>query len=758
MERIITQFSIYPPRRGEMRAHSKTLRTSTLTGRSPIIVPSRFLLPSYAATLFFSAGLLFFVQPMVAKMVLPRLGGSPAVWNTAMCFFQATLLCGYLYAHLLATRLDRTAQALIHAAVLLAATAFLPLNLGNAIPPANGTPVLWLITKLAATVGLPFFALSATAPLLQRWFSRTGHPAAADPYFLYAASNAGSLVALVAYPLLVEPNLPLSLQSHAWSIGLGFVAVGIGLCWLGYRSPPSAELAAPVEQIHPGNWDRARWVAYAFVPSGLLLAVTAHITTDLAAAPLFWVVPLALYLLTFIFAFANRPPLPHWLMLKLQLYLLIPLIVISAAVQSLWLLAAHLALFFVTAMVCHGELARRRPPAQYLTEFYLFVSLGGVLGGIFDALIAPAIFPDIWEYPLLLVAACLARPGAREANWGGRGELVCALVLIGCLDVLIHTGAAAGCVAVPILAVAGLALFRLSERRWWFAFGVAAFLFVEYAAAAGSTLETVRSFFGVHRVRLVEDGTIRVLQNGTTIHGAAYVAADRETTPLGYYSQEGPFGRFFAAIANRQPKTIGVVGLGSGELACYARPGQNWTYHEIDAEVVRIARDTHYFHFLERCGGDVKIVLGDARLTLQDVPDRHYDVLVIDAFSSDSIPLHLLTREALALYQRKLTANGVILFHISNRYVDLRPVVSALAADSGSPARRLLDLAPQSTSVARLSAEVVAIGQPGSKLDDLPPSDGWRDMAAAPRTALWTDERSDLVSNIRIAGRDFSGD
>jgi spermidine synthase len=718
--------------------------------------PARLLLPTYAATLFFSAGLLFLVQPMVTKMVLPRLGGSPAVWNTCMCFFQAALLCGYLYAHFLATRVERRRQALIHATVLLMAAAFLPLDLTGATPPPDGIPVLWLIGRLAISVGPPFFAVSATAPLLQRWFSRTQHPAAADPYFLYAASNAGSLLALLAYPLLVEPNLALPVQSYAWSLGLGLVAAGIAICWLGYHDRPGVETAtlASKTAIPPTVWsERARWVGFAFLPSALLLAVTAHITTDLASAPLFWVVPLALYLLTFIFAFASRPPLKHDLMLRLQPLLLIPLVMISAVVQSLWLLGMHLALFFITAMVCHGELARRRPTASRLTEFYLYVSLGGVLGGILNALIAPAIFPDIWEYPALLAASCLVRPASRREGHSLRCELLCALLVITSLYALIHTGAT-GWTAAPVLGVAGLALFRMSERRLWFAFGVATFLFVQYAASASTALVTVRSFFGVNRVRLVEDGTMRVFQHGTTIHGAEYVDPARATIPLGYYSHEGPFGRFFAAIATRGGvRNVGVVGLGVGDLACYATPGQSWTFHEIDPAVERIARDPRWFHFLERCGNDPNVILGDARLTLHDVPDGRYDVLVIDAFSSDSIPLHLLTREALALYFSKLAPDGVLLFHISNRYVDLRPVLSALAADTGAPVRRLIDLAPQSTSPARLSAEVVAMAPSGRRLDFLSAADGWRELAPVSTTALWTDERSDIVSQIRLFGR-----
>jgi hypothetical protein len=727
-----------------MRADTKTIAIASAA------FPARLLLPSYGATLFFSAGLLFLVQPMVTKMVLPRLGGSPAVWNTSMCFFQAMLLGGYLYAHLLATRFERRAQALIHGAVLLAAAAFLPLDLTQATPPPDSIPVLWLIGRLAISVGPPFLAISATAPLLQRWFSRTDHPAAADPYFLYAASNAGSLIALLSYPLLVEPNLSLPAQSGAWSLGLALVAAGIGICWLGYRDRPGDGSVVATSATSPEWADRLRWVAFAFVPSALLLAVTAHITTDLASAPLFWVIPLALYLLTFIFAFASRPPLPHALMLRLQPFLIIPLVVVSALLHSIWLLGLHLALFFVTAMVCHGELARRRPPAANLTEFYLYISLGGVLGGIFDALIAPVIFPDIWEYPLLLALSCLARPAPGAGGAGTRwADFYLPVVLLAGLAALIFTGNLPAWALVAGLTLGAVALLQFSERPWRFALGVTACLVAEQVAASDNTLATARSFFGVNRVRLVEDGTLRVFQHGTTVHGAEYVDPGRETVPLGYYNPAGPFGRFFAALAGRPVKNVGIVGLGAGDLACYAKPGQSWTFHEIDPLVERIARDPRYFHFLERCGNGPKVVLGDARLTLHDVPDGHYDVLVIDAFSSDSIPLHLLTREALALYRSKLASDGALLVHISNRYLDLAPVLAALAEDAGMPARHLIVLAPPPESAARLSAEVVALGQPVHSLDFLLGSEGWQQMTATPRAALWTDARSDIVSRIK---------
>jgi SAM-dependent methyltransferase len=722
--------------------------------KAQLAASAQALLLTYAATLFLSAWMLFLVQPMVAKMVLPRLGGSPSVWNTAMCFFQAMLLLGYLYAHLL-TRLGRRTQGVIHGLVLLGTACFLPLDLSQATPPPEGIPALWLIGQLAITVGPPFFALSATAPLLQHWFSRTAHRAAADPYFLYAAGNVGSLLALLAYPLLFEPSLPLAAQSRGWAVGLIFVAGGIALCWLGYRDGAAA-LHPSVPAARP-SWDeRLRWVALAFVPSALLLAVTAHITTDLVSAPLLWVIPLALYLLSFIFAFASRPPLPHALMLLVQPFLIIVLAALAPLSHSIWLILPVLAMFFVTGMVCHGELARRRPPATSLTDFYLHMSLGGVLGGIFGALLAPALFPAIWEYPLLLAAACLARPASpANGRWARRGDVVLPLLLFLFLVVLYAAGGTANRIAAPPLPIRFAAamvptfvLLNFRARRLRFALGVGACLMALQLAGIRDTLLTTRSFFGVYRVWVAEGGALRVLHHGNTVHGVASTRPGEERTPLGYYSREGPFGRFFAAIAHRPIRRVGVIGLGTGGLACYATPGQYWTFHEIDPLIERIAREERFFGFLARCGNSPRVILGDARLTLQDVPNGTYDVIILDAFNSDSIPLHLLTREALALYRRKLAPDGVMLFHISNRYLDLVPVVAALAQDIGAPAKWLAYAPPGFDSFERMSTEVTAIGQPGGRLDDLQASDGWRDLPPAPASALWTDARSAIVSRI----------
>ena len=423
---------------------------------------------------------------------------------------------------------------------------------------------------------------------------------------------------------------------------------------------------------------------------------------------------------------------------------------LSLVSHNIWLLGLHLAAFFVIAMVCHGELATRRPPVENLTEFYLYVSLGGVLGGLFVALVAPVIFSDIWEYPVMIAASCLLRPAASGGGAGPlrRDILLPGLVLVLLLGLLYFEHVPAP-VVVGALILTALALLRFSERRWRFALGVSACLLVAQLATLQRTLETTRSFFGVYRVRLVDDGRIRVLQHGTTVHGAASTEPGREAMPLGYYARDGAFGRFFSALAARPVQRVGVIGLGTGGLGCYARPGQSWVFHEIDPVVEHLARDERFFHFLAECGASARIALGDARLTLQQAPDHFYDVLVIDAFSSDSIPIHLLTREALALYHRKLAPSGVTLFHISNRYLELVPVIAALAADAGAPARHLHYWPADPDSVAHLETEVVAVGEIGGNLDFLTADSGWEPMPLALRSALWTDQRSDIVSRIK---------
>jgi spermidine synthase len=728
------------------------------SGTAWIMLP-RAVLPLFAATLYISAGLMFLVEPMVAKMVLPLLGGSPAVWSTCLVFFQATLLLGYAYAHALTRVAPRRAQILIHVAVLFLAALSLPLNIGANLPSQGAWPALSLLVHLTLVAGPVVFAISATAPLLQSWFSDLDHETAGDPYFLYASSNAGSLLALLSYPFLVEPALPLHQQAVLWSWGFGILAAGIALSGgVTVFSTPPAMVIAPPDAAAPLQWrERLGWTVLTFVPSSLLLGVTSYITTDVVSAPLLWVVPLAIYLLTFILVFARRPPLPQAVIVRLMPFVLIPLVLTMAPGLQVPLpvrLILHLGCLFIVAMVCHGELARRRPSSERLTDFYFCLSIGGVLGGMFNALLAPVIFPDVWEYPIALVAACLIRPATPDDS--GRSLAWDIVLPLGLLAIVFlatrllltsEGGHLSVLMALFGMMVPGIALLNFWPRRVRFAAGVAACLVASAAAGSGDTITTDRSFFGVSRVQIKNDhdGRYIVMFNGTTLHGVKSLAPGEETLPMGYYSHEGPFGRFFAALPAGHVHHVGVIGLGTGGLACYAAPGQDWTFYEIDPLAERIADDPRYFQFLENCGNHPHVVMGDARLTIANAPDAFYDVLVLDAFSSDSIPMHLITREAMALYLRKLAPDGRLLFHISSRNLDLREVVGTLAADAGLVARLGFDNAGPRSIWRHTPAVVVAMARGSEQLVGVDQAHGWQTLPAGAQRFLWTDQRSDLL-------------
>ena len=719
------------------------------------------LLASFTASLFLSAFLLFSVQPVVSRMLLPRLGGSPAVWNTCVCFFQAALLLGYGYAHFVAGRLQPRAQLALHGLVLASGLAVLPLSLGVDAPPTDAAPIGWLLMRLALAVGAPFIALAATAPLLQHWFSLTTHPQAADPYFLYVASNSGSLLALLSYPVLIETTLDLSGQAHLWSAGFAATAAAVLACGITAQRQaapvPTPATVAAMEAL-TSNAERLRWVALAFVPSALMLAVTTYITTDIAATPLFWVVPLAIYIGTFILAFARRQFVRLRILLVLQGMALAAAGVVgmTGTTNAAGLIIA-ISAFTLTAAVCHTELAQRRPDVGRLTGYYLLISVGGALGGVFSALLAPVLFLGPWEYPLLLIAACLVRPpplpARRWENWAIRGDLLLPVGLTALAIALLWAASPAGPEAlrpaarVVSIVAPGAALLWFAKRRVRLAMALAGFLLFPALVDASDTLIMARSFFGVHRVRRLPNEDLVVLQHGTTVHGMQSIRPGEELTPVGYYDRTGPFGRLFAALGRRAlPITaVSVLGLGTGMLACYARAGEDWTFREIDRVVERIARDERWFHFVAGCGNHPAVVLGDARLTLASDTAARYDLVIVDVFSSDSVPVHMLTREALALYFARLKPDGIVLFHVSNRYLDLTPVVARLAADAGAPVRHLL-VPPIGAARRRIGAEVVAVAAPGGELDALA-ADGWD--VPTPGPVLWTDQRSDILGVIR---------
>ena len=668
-----------------------------------------------------------------------------------MMFFQLVLLAGYGYAHLLTRRVTSLRmQVMVHGAVVAAGLLFLPFALApNAAPPVEGSPILWLVGVLAARVGWPFFALSASAPLLQAWFARRDRR---DPYVLYAASNAGSLLALLAFPVLLEPSLTLAGQSSAWRFGYwGLLVLLAGIGTLLLRGALPAPVTA--HETVPGWKDRLIWIVLAFVPSSLLLGVTTHITTDVASAPLFWVVPFALYLLTFIIAFAR--PIAQGGLLKAHAAAITAIaamtlltVVFALGGSVLVTVGLHLGAFFATALMCHAEMARRRPAASGLTSFYFCMSIGGAMGGVFNALVAPAVFSSDVEYYLALVASCAVRvlmTDARKITWR---DLALPLLL----GAVVAAVAWRSVDATPFsmtgrmlfLLPCALALYWFSQRPLRFTLGVAAVIGgAVLVQGAVDTLASERSFFGINRVKLLEGGTRTALVHGTTVHGLEFTDPRRWRDPLAYYARPGPVGQMFAA--DRPRGRAALIGLGTGALACYRPPKADWTFFEIDAAVVRLARDTRYFHYLQQCPGS-KIVLGDGRLSLKSMPDHAYDLIVIDAFSSDSIPTHLLTREAFALYLQKLAPHGVILFNLSNKYLKLGPVLGTVVMHAGAHGRRQL-FYPSTVEEAQgaSGSEWMVIAADKADLAFL----NWPATRAEPGIAPWTDDFSNIFQVIQ---------
>ena len=723
----------------------------------------------FIATVFTGAWLVFWIQPLAGKIVLPVLGGSPAVWTTALAFFQAALLGGYAYAHALARWLGLRAQVVAHLGCLALAGLALPVATSTAWPADVAAPVPWLLGFLAGTVGAPFVVASATAPLAQRWFAETGHRHAADPYFLYAASNVGSIAVLLAYPFAIEPLLGVRAQAAAWAWGFAVLAVGVAGCGVAAAlrrgGPVAVSDPVPRPRPHPaGSTGRERlaWLAYSAVPSCLLLGVTGHLSTDIASGPLLWAAPLALYLLSFVNAFARRPLIPHGPACRAMAWALVLLVVVlpwrgAAAV----FLPLHLAVFFVVATACHLELARRRPEPARLTEFYLFVALGGLLGGAGVALVAPAVFDAVLEYPLGLVLAAALLPASRAARRMPQvSDAVVAVLVLAVVYGGVSLSAWLGW-PQPLIAVAGvyaaLAALVLSRqiRPLGFALGIAAFAAIAVVPPWPDDADGLwrgRSFFGVYHVEESADAGRRV-RHGTTIHGGQILDADGRLLPTAYYTHASPVADALrVARARHERLSVGVVGLGTGALAHYRRDGDAWRYFEIDPLVAWLAVDSGYFGMLDAYDPQPSIILGDARLALAEEADDTFDVLVLDAFSSDAVPTHMLTREAVALYLQKIRPGGIAVLHVSNRYLDLASVVAAVALDIGCPAvfgtRSTSEL--QETDAAAAGSAWAAIARDPAAFEGLAPY--WRPFEAADAGPLWRDDHASLVPVIRWRG------
>ena len=726
------------------------------------------LLRVYAGAIFLSAALLFAVQPMFTKMVLPKLGGTPAVWSVAMVFFQAVLLAGYAYAHALTKYLPGKRSIVVHVVVMCAATLFLPLAIASwwGRPPADATAAFWLLGLFGVSIGLPFFALSANGPLLQAWFARTNHPSASNPYFLYAASNIGSFLALLSYPFVLEPLSTLGQQTRGWAVLFIVLIVLIGWCgWLMLRAPRTEESAVQASTYPPPTWrNAAHWVVLAAVPSALLVSVTAHISTDIAAAPFMWVIPLALYLATFVIVFSNRPILPHnWMIAVEPLFIvaIAGIIVLDIRQYVLGLLVLNVVAFFVITMVCHGELSRSRPPAQHLTAFYMWMSAGGVIGGIFAGLIAPNVFSWVLEYPLLIVAAVLLRPGLEMPSnwrtqllWAGAIAVVAIAAYPGIADRYVTDQTTFYYVIGGLLVVAGL----VSREPLPFAAVIAVVFIIGTAYRPDSEVrQTMRSFFGVHKITETADGAFRVFLHGTTIHGAERLRDEGGEPITGqppmitYYHPNSPMGVTVKAVRARVngPIKVAVVGLGTGTFACFAERGDSFKFYEIDASVEKLARDPARFRYLEQCAPDIPVVLGDARLTLAESPDK-YDLIVLDAFSSDAIPVHLMTREAMAIYVSKLAPGGIVMMHISNRHMELASVVAGIAHANGLVSRQNNRVAREGEDDGRyiFTSNVVISAREEKDFGQLLEDEDWTELAIDANQRIWTDDYSNIIGAI----------
>ena len=730
----------------------------------------------YSITVFLNAALLFIIEPMVAKMILPFLGGSPAVWNTSLMFYQACLLAGYAYAHFGASWLGTRRHAFVHLILAVAALSLLPVALpAHWLTAPTRDPVSLVLAVLTVSIGFPFLILSAGAPLMQKWFAQGKHSAARDPYFLYAASNAGSIAGLLAYPLLLEPRLTLSQQNHFWLFGYLVLLISMSLCALYFLRPltgHSGEASAPVEQLDPTPSDsmevsfarRLRWVLWSVVPSSLLLGVTSYVTTDVASAPLFWVVPLTAYLLSFVVAFAHPSWAANPFLIRLQVFLLLGAAsteFLNATRPAWFILPLHLISFFVTSLICHGQLAKDRPGAQRLTDFYFWISVGGVLGGVFNALIAPVIFKGVVEYPLAIAAAAFIRPYIGESD---------ASKLSRCLDwllppalvalILVITLAMRHAQILPpgndrllICGVSAVIFVAFAHRPLRFGVAVTALILISlwYPSAAGKLLYADRSFFGSYRATLHADGKRHVLFQGTTVHGAQSSDPQMRLQPLTYFHRTGPAGQVLRLFAKlRGEGHVAVVGLGTGALACHGSAGQTFAFYEIDPLVEKIARDESLFTYLRDCAPKITVIIGDARLSLAKAGDNYYDLLVLDAFSSDVIPTHLLTREALQLYLKKTAADGILLAHISNRYMDLAPVLGRLAQSLNLVAyiRNDFDITPTESAEGKSASRWVMLAHREEDVAPFLVNRRWQRLDEQSTGELWTDDFTDLLKVI----------
>jgi hypothetical protein len=737
------------------------------------------VLAAFIATSLLSALLLFLVQPLMARYMLPLFGGSSAVWAVTMCFFQFALLLGYGYAHILNRFLPLRFGIVLHCVLMLAASTLLPIELSEQSLASNSSVPegVALLMLLAGSIGLPFAVMSANAPLIQSWFSASGHKDAAEPYFLYGASNLGSIAALLVYPALIEPNIGLHEQAGLWARGFMSLSAALLVCGAliaGRQHTAYHHTGSSADAVSWSRW--GYWLMMAFLPSALLVAWTNHMTTDVATAPFLWLPPLILYLVSFIAVFRAKP----WFnpaQLRVAQLVTVPLTFVLAGnthhLLFIPLMLAGAIAFFSTACLCHLQMFTSRPDASRLTGFYLTMSLGGVLGGLFVSLLAPVLFQDVSEYGLLLLMAVFCAPdifGDAKIREQFRKPVV--LLLAGvAVGVVFHFAGAffgkaewLGQNALLLgFCAAAIALFANAQRKLLISIFI--FLLVTRAGVHQDPLvHQSRNFFGVLTVKQSSDFSI--MYHGTTVHGAQAMAdlqlpAGQKPAPMTYYAKGGGMAQALGSVKQRlqhlaREKSFGIVGLGAGSLVCYRDANENWTTFEINPDVVKAARDPKLFNFMDRCGAGVPVVIGDARLTMQNEKPDSYDALVIDAFSSDSIPVHLLTTQAMQLYFKLLRDDGILILHISNRYMDLSSVVAAnsdgLAPFEGEIFAREIFHIPKRVDFSDTASKVVVLSRSKEAIDAVAQNPEAKPLAAAPAgMRAWTDDYSDLLGVILLS-------
>jgi hypothetical protein len=746
-----------------------------ISTQKPASFASAALLTTFVIATLISSSLLFLIQPLMAKLMLPLFGGSSSVWAVSMSFFQTMLLLGYGYAHLLRRYVPLREGIVLHVGLMLLGLYLLRFD-ANALVTTNGEALgtLALLSVLAKTVGFPFAVMSANAPMTQSWFSKSTHKDSTDPYFLYAASNLGSMFALIAYPLAIEPLIGLANQTQLWTIGFGLLATALAVCGLVLitnQNQIAISSAQTVDDQPIAGSRRLWWLLYAFVPSALLSAWTNHITTDVASAPFLWLPPLALYLGSYVLMFRAQPMISKRV---LHILLLVSLPIAYAVIYGLgrnFLAIALLAgavTFMSATCILHRRMYEDRPGAEKLTEFYFIMSLGGVLGGAFVSLIAPAIFSSVTEYPLLLLAIVLLAVGqfkkdevaALLAKPKNLLVVFCGAWLFRAIVGHVFFANSGAWLSSGLFAIAVLAFYTFFKTNQRFpAYAAIVVLMCELVMVQHSSLATFRNFYGVLTVNQKND--MMVMKHGTTIHGAAFLVdldpnLKTRPRPLTYFSALGGLAQAItvkqAELAARGQKgTYGVVGLGAGSLACYSNQGETWKYFEINAHVTRVAQDPQYFPFMSRCAPDANVVMGDARLTMRNETNGSYDVLVIDAFSSDSIPVHLMTVEAMQIYLNLLNKDGVLALHVSNVHLDLTSVVAANIAKINKTGAGLVALQYVHTKVSDTPGAapslVILIGKSRAALASHLST---AFVGTMPKTDVspWTDDYSNIVSAI----------